>query len=140
MYATLDDMTKRFGTRRLAELISETGDTVDAVAVENAIADAVAEIDSYLLPRHQLPLPTVPARLVSVTCDLALYRLHQGERNMVTEQVQQQRDQALTWLRELAAGKVDLGLDTGGAPVQVSGGARLVSAGRMFSRHRLRGL
>lgn len=139
MYATLDAMTKRFGERRLAELTSEA-DAVDPVAVADAITDAVAEIDTYLRPRHKLPLPTVPARLVSVACDLALYRLCQGERNMVTDQVKEAQDQALTWLRELAAGKVDLGLDTGGAPMQVSNGARLTSAGRVFSRHRLRGL
>lgn len=139
MYATLADMVREVGERRLATLTDEAGETVDPMKVDGAIAAASAEIDTYLRPRHKLPLPTIPARLVSVACDLAHYRLCQGENNLVSDQVQTAQEQALKWLDKLATGKVDLGLDTGGTPVKVSGGARLSSAGRMFSRRKLRG-
>lgn len=140
MYATVADMIRIFGERRLAALTDDAQEVVANVKVEAAIAAASAEIDTYLRPRHKLPLPTTPAQLVAVTCDLAHYRLCQADTNLVSDQVQKAQELALKWLDKLAAGRVDLGLDTGGAPVKVSGGARLSSAGRMFSRHKLRRL
>jgi phage gp36-like protein len=141
MYASLSDLVSRFGEARLIELTTDGGDAIDAALVDQAIADAGAEIDSYLRPRHKLPLPMVPARLVGVCCDLARYRLYQRDSRLLTsEQAKDAHGQAITWLRELAAGKVDLGLDGGGAPVKAAGGARLASADRIFSRRTLRRL
>ncbi|MCR6494794.1 DUF1320 family protein [Thermomonas sp. S9] len=37
--------------------------------------DAQAEIDGYIASRYKLPLPTVPAALARIACDVARYRL-----------------------------------------------------------------
>ncbi len=51
MYATVADMTARFGETQMIRLSrpeDRTADTIDAVKVETAITDACAVIDGYI--------------------------------------------------------------------------------------------
>lgn len=114
-YATLDDLVDRFGAEELIQLTDRTNmppSTIDADAVAKALADAGAEIDSYLAARHELPLASVPQRLVKVASDMARFYLH-GKAG--DESVRAAYEDAVRWLANVAKGIVQLGLDGAGA-------------------------
>ena len=101
-YATLDDLVARFGEQ---ELIDQTdrvsGTNVDAELVARVLDYASATIDPYLAGRYDLPLPSVPALLVGLCCDMARYALYP---DAAPEMVKDRYNNALRLLREIAAG------------------------------------
>ena len=127
-YATLDDLVARFGEQ---ELIDQTdrvsGTNVDAELVARVLDYASATIDPYLAGRYDLPLPSVPALLVGLCCDMARYALYP---DAAPEMVKDRYNNALRLLREIAAGTLQLGLSSPAS----SGLARGVSGPRLFAR------
>jgi phage gp36-like protein len=102
-YANRDELQARFGEAELVQLTDRTkSGQVDDAVLARALADADAEIDSYLAGRYALPLDTVPPVVVAAACDLARFRLY-GIR--APEPVRQRYEDARAWLRDLAAGK-----------------------------------
>lgn len=77
-YATLQDMLDRFGANEMMQL-TDIGkprlNAVDTVVLDRALEDASALIDSYLIGRYALPLPSVPAHLKVLCCGVARYQL-----------------------------------------------------------------
>lgn len=137
-YAARADMESRFKLEELIQLTdrARTGVLNESV-LNQALSDAQAVIDGYLRTAGVLPLANVPPELVRVCCDLARFFLH-GDR--VTPVVQQRRDEAMSWLRDVAAGRASLVLDAAGNVAQpVAGGVQYVSAGRVFSGSNLDG-
>lgn len=101
-YATQSDLEERFGPQELAQLTDRVdGLMPDPAVVARAIADAEAEIDGYLAARYAVPLGTVPAVLVRLTCDIARYRLYDDR---VTEAVRTRYTDAIAFLRAVAKG------------------------------------
>lgn len=138
MYATRDDMISRFGEeeiRLLTDRDGSAGAIVDAV-LDQALADASAEIDGYIGGRYSLPLATVPDVLVRLCCDMARYLLH-DER--APEQLQKRYEACLKFLIRLGTGELSLGVldasDTG--PSQNT--AEIQSAGSVFARDNSKG-
>lgn len=127
-YATLADLTARFGEQ---ELIDQTdrlsGTNVDAAVVARALEDASATIDGYLTGRYALPLPSTPPLLVGLCCDLARYALYP---DAAPPRVKDSYQNALRVLREIARGTIQMGPPT---PVS-SGLVQGVSAPRLFAR------
>lgn len=75
-YATQQDLIDRFSQAELAQLTDPAaGATIDPAPVARALADADAEVDSYLGARYSLPLASLPTVLVRVAADIARYRL-----------------------------------------------------------------
>ncbi|PIW30927.1 MAG: DUF1320 domain-containing protein [Rhodospirillales bacterium CG15_BIG_FIL_POST_REV_8_21_14_020_66_15] len=110
-YATKQDLIDRFGEDELIQLTDRGGAGVIADAVLNmAMADADATIDSYLAKRYDLPLAEVPPALVPKAAALVRYLLHDES---PTETVVKNHELALAWLRDVAAGRVEL--DVGGS-------------------------
>lgn len=108
-YCTQADLVLRFGTDELVQLTDKDGElgAVDTGVLEQAIADADAEIDGYLADGgYTLPLSTVPARIKRHSCAIARYYLYDNRRPDV---VQQGYDRALNWLEGVASGKIKLG-------------------------------
>ena len=58
MYATEEDMIKRFGNEveNLKAMLPEGG-------IAEALQDATEEIDSYVAVKYSLPLPSIPSTL-----------------------------------------------------------------------------
>ncbi len=126
-YATLSDMTTRFGEIELAQLTDRTeGLVIQQNVLERALVDATAEVDGYLATRYRLPLTVVPQLLVRLVCDIARYRLY-DERT--TEAVRQRYEDSVRMLKSLSSGAVLLaGAElTGANAPQASGDARVVS-------------
>jgi phage gp36-like protein len=101
-----------------------------------AIDDAQTEIDAYLSSRYTVPLPTPPAVLMRFTSDIARYGLYEDN---AKDEVRQRYEDAIAFLKAIAAGKASLGPGEGDAPLPTGGGVEMVTAGKVFGR-RERGL
>ena len=111
MYAQPQDIIDRFGAREVRQVLESDPDPQNARLLA-ACTDAAALADTYLARAHPLPLPSVPVALVSVTADIARYRLHDdqikegGDTGKTT--IRLRYEDALQWLADVAAGKVQL--------------------------------
>lgn len=132
MYATRADMVRRFGEEQMILLTDHDADlgVIDSAVLDQALADASADIDGYLGGRYGLPLPTVPSILVRICCDIARYHLYDDS---APETVTERHKGAVRYLEKLAAGTISLGLpDT--TAVTSSATAEIHSAGSVFAR------
>lgn len=126
-YAGVIDLLERFGESEVIQLTDRaaplTGDVVEDVA-EKALADASAEIDSYIGVVYTLPLPSVPDVLLRVCCDIVRYRLYDDK---ATDEVSRRYKEAVRWLEQIAQGKVSLGFsDTPPTGVAFTAPARIM--------------
>lgn len=150
VYAAPSDMIARYPNRDLVQLTNEdpTQTTVNQTVLQQALADASAEIDGYLEGRFALPLTDPPAVLNRLACDVAMYRLQALRPLHDLAEARRRYDDALTLLMRVADGTLTLGLaldnqepgEAAGAVVTEAGGD---SAGtlprRVFSRGNLKG-
>lgn len=100
-YTTRALMEDRYG----ADEISQRESMLPAGSVDRALADADAEIDSYLTGRYALPLSPVPANIGRVAASIARYRLL-GD--AVTEVARKHYEDARAWLKDIAAGRAQI--------------------------------
>lgn len=125
-------LEERYGLDELIQRTDKfapyTGAVVDAV-LDRAIADAEGEIDGYVGARYALPLPApVPPVLVSIACDITRYRLYD---DAVTPVVRQRYEDAIARLKDIAAGRLTLGIDPASTtPAAI--GVRVSSRDRVF--------
>ncbi len=131
LYCTAQDLTTRFNEAELIQLTDRNNvGSIDYTVLDQAIADATAEINGYLTA--YLPLATVPANLVRIGCDLARYYLYD---DAVTEQVQARYDQAIKYLVKVAEGKISLGPDvTGTVAVSTNDSVEFIAVTPIFGR------
>ncbi len=127
-YVTQQQLVDRFGDEELIQLTdrANTG-AIDTVVLNQAIADAGAEIDGYIGGRYQLPLTTVPPILALYAGDIVRYRLYD---DAARDEVRKRYEDAIRFLRLVGEGKLRLGADEP-AP---AGGAQMQSDGRVFGR------
>lgn len=134
-YATQQDLETRFGPDELVERTDRAGgQTIDAAVVQRALEDASGEIDSYLGGRYAVPVDPVLPVLTALCCDIARYRLWQP---VASEGVRQAYQDAVRFLRDVAAGAAVL---AGALPpaAPVSGGpVRIEAPERELSRNAL---
>lgn len=140
MYCTADDMTQRFSEEELIQLTDKDGSAEGVVVavLEQAISDASATINGYIGGRCELPLTSVPAILVRMACDIARYFLYDdqlGDEHQVTKRY----EDAIKFLEQVSAGKVDLGISAKGERPNTTATAMMTSAGSVFSRKNSRG-
>ncbi len=100
-YATRSELEDRYG----ADEIQQRESMLPVGAVDRALADADAEVDSYLTGRYSLPLSPVPGNIARLAAAIARYRLL-GD--AVTEIARKDYEDARAWLREVAAGRVQI--------------------------------
>lgn len=135
---TLAGLRTRYTELKLQQLASDrVSGALDMAKINLAIADAVAEVSTYLEGRVAMPLSAVPEIITRLAADIAWYRLH-GE--TVPEAVQKRYDAARDMLKSFASGKVTLGLDIqGNKPAPAAQGAQMVSGGRVWDRQDSKG-
>lgn len=125
-YATRTQLEERYGADELAQRES----LLTPGAVERALADADAEIDSYLASRYAVPVAPVPAILTRLCCAIGRYHLL-GD--AATEVARKAYEDARAFLREVQAGRAQLeGVGTLGS--SGSGCVQQASSDRLFSR------
>jgi phage gp36-like protein len=126
-YANRQAMIDRFSAAELRQLTDKGEIRADAIVdsvLDQALADASAEIDGYLAGRYVLPLDPVPANLALICCDIARYRLQHVEPGEV---VVKRYEAALKFLRLVAIGDIALG----------GSGVRFTSGQKAFARDNL---
>lgn len=100
-YATRTDLEQRYGP----DWIAQRETMLSAGAVDEALADADAEINSYVAGRYAVPLSPVPANIPRLACAIARYHLlgsaaDERERDAYTD--------ARSFLRDVQAGRAVL--------------------------------
>lgn len=99
-YATRTELEDRYGIEEL-----EQRESMSFGVVARALADADVEIDSYCTGRYSLPLSPVPGNVARIAATIARYRLL-GD--AATELARKEYEDARSWLRDVAAGRVQI--------------------------------
>jgi phage gp36-like protein len=139
-YATQQDLIDRFGEVELIELTDREEPLTEAIVtsvIDRALADADAEIDSFIGKRYTLPLASTPPRLVKVASDIARYNLYTDTPN---DQVANNYKAAVAWLRDLAKGNSELDIDGEEPAADTSASPTFSAPDRVFTRDTLKGL
>lgn len=106
-YCTQTDLIDRFGETEITQLSDRAGlGDLDSTVIDQAIADADAEINGYLSGRYAVPLASVPPVLVRIACDITRYWLFGQD---VTVLVKDRYDQAISYLVKVANGTITFG-------------------------------
>lgn len=137
MYCTKQDLIDRFGENELVQLTDHDNlGFINDDVLNQAIADASAEMDGYLASRYSLPLATVPQTLKPLCCNIARYKLYDEQ---ASEQVTKNNDAAIKFLFSVSKGEISLGVDSLGAKAQSTDFAEVQSAGSVFGRDKSSG-
>lgn len=114
-YCTVSQVLAAMDPVSMAQLTDDIGALdITTERIDEAIAAASAEIDSYLAMVTTLPLTTTPVLLVRISVQIALYHLFLRRNQGAYREVEYQN--CRSWLRDIAAGKVTLGLPATAAP------------------------
>lgn len=109
MYSLLEDLQKRLSTETLLKLADADGDgQPDAEIIEAAIADADAEIDTYLSNRYVVPFTEPPAIIRMLSTILSINNLFARLPGLLSEEHQQRAQEVRQLLQFLAEAELDL--------------------------------
>ncbi|MCG8993219.1 DUF1320 family protein [Laribacter hongkongensis] len=134
MYASRDDMVKRFGEKEVVALTDRNyAGQIDDAVLQAALESASVEIDGYLGGRYPLPLAQPPKILACYACDIARYRLC-GSNTQLTEDIRDRYRDAVKFLELAASGRVTLGGMPGGGPAPVDNTVQFATGTRVFAR------
>lgn len=141
IYATKQDLEDRDGSMLYNFALDRSTDTLNDVWIDEALATADDEINGYLSRRFVLPLPTVPDLLKRNAIVIAFYWLADRD-NQATDLLRERYDRAIAKIKEIAAGKIDLGLPTPDMPPEGTvGKVELVQENeRLFTRNSMKGV
>lgn len=109
--------------------------------IDEALTTADTEINGRLARRFTLPLPTVPDMLKRIGVVIAFYWLADRD-NQATNLLEERYKKAISDLKEIASGAMDLGLPTTEVvPEGSQGKVELVQENeRLFTRNSLKGV
>jgi phage gp36-like protein len=138
-YCALEDILDQLDEAELTLYTDDayTGD-MDTEVVDAKIEEAGAVIDAYLAVRYNVPVDPVPAMLKSLSVDIAVFKLA-ARRNRESDSVRRRYEDAIKFLKDVAAGKAVIG----GIDPPAGGGsrdyARITAEPRIFTRPKLKG-
>ncbi len=133
-YCTEDDLFNMIPEEDLTDLTVESGDVPDSTVVADAISKADAEIDSYLGVKYVVPVAPTPDQVKALSVDLAIYHLY--SRHSIVPPVRQQKyEDAVAFLKQVAAGAAVITGPNGEAPTVAKDVTDVTSACRRFSRN-----
>lgn len=140
VYATKQDLIDRDEAMLWNFAIDRSTGELNDTYIDQALEQADDEINSFMT-RYVLPLATVPSMLNKLAITIAFYWLADRDQQ-ATNLLEERYKMALTTLREIGAGKRDLGLPTVDKPEETSiGKVELVQDNeRLFTRNSLKGV
>lgn len=139
-YATTKDAIDLYGA--LYALSAVTRDaSANKNSLDKALEDASSEIDSYLAVLYTVPVSPVTGIMQRFCIDIAIY-VASSNAGSVTEEKRKRYEDAIAWLRMVAAGKIEIPSTT---PPEPSAGANnampeITGPCRIFSRAKMDGL
>jgi phage gp36-like protein len=110
-YATPADFLGTYGTKESVQLSNRgnaSATTVDNAILQRFLDAASGIIDSYLSGRYSLPLTPVQAEPLKMHC-LRLARC-EADNISTREKCQADCDRTYEWLRDVATGKIEMGM------------------------------
>ena len=132
-YCTQQDMIDRVGDEELIQITNPedpSATTINATRLDKAINDGAVFIDGFLRSRYQLPLSVIPEVLERLNCVITRYYLYKHP----TDQVMKDYDDAVSHLRLVSKGDVDLGLSASGDTPPTSDSAEVQTQPTVFGR------
>ena len=123
-YSTLTDIKKLIPETAIIQLTDdENAGTVNQARVDEAIAQADAEIDSYCGGRYAVPFTTVPDIAKKISVDIAIYNLYSRKVEVIPETRAERYKNAIRQLEAIATGKITIG--ESGEDVPEAGGVQI---------------
>lgn len=98
MYATRDDMVKRYSLNEISQLERYL---MGGESVEAAIADAGSIIDGWIGAKYSIPLEYPPDNIRIFVCDIARYLLWKSK---ASEEVRRRYEDAMSYLKGVSKG------------------------------------
>ncbi|MCW5711268.1 DUF1320 domain-containing protein [Shinella sp.] len=136
-YATLADLIARAGEQEIIEVADRDRDgTADPDVIAEALVHADNLVNGYVRAQYTLPFAVVPDLVRTWAIAIARHRLHhQGPPDYVIDDYKD----AIACLKDVAAGKITLPIDTGEVPATASGTVILADPGTSTAHDILRG-
>lgn len=132
MYAVKQDIVDRYGEDMLYSMTDRDSDQImDPAAIDRALTDASAEIDSYVSRKYRVPLVPVPDVVKEKCVDIAVYRLADRP-GAYTEERRKRYEDAIAWLKDVSDGKAALGNELAEAQTSGFGAVRHGQANSQF--------
>lgn len=138
-YASLDQLTERFGEKMLIQLTDRAtpaAGAIDADVVARSLADTAAQIDGYLARRYRLPLAETPTSVTDLALTIAIYKLH---RRNPDDKIKKDYDDALKALRDIAAGIIMLAVEGVEPPASSTSDVRVSDRDRVMTTDSMKG-
>lgn len=133
-HASVNDMIAVFGELEVIQVTDRLHQgLVNLDIANNALLQGSILMDTYLA--RYTPLAAPVAALVRPCCDIARYYLC-GASTQMTMEIENRYDKAIAWLKLVASGTVNLGINSEGAEIEPdSDSVMFTNAGnRVFSR------
>jgi phage gp36-like protein len=132
-YCTQQDLITRYGQDELIQLTDKQNlGQLDTDVINSAIADADSIINGYLGSRFSLPITPIPRSLVRIGCELSRYYLYE---NLAPDEVNDRYKQAIQMLKDIAAGKMSIGISAEGTKPTSENTAQFETGGHVFGRN-----
>ncbi|GAB62650.1 MAG: DUF1320 domain-containing protein [Candidatus Jettenia sp.] len=109
-YSTLNDIKKLISEASVTQLTDdENTGAVNQTRVDEAIAQADAEIDTYCGQVFTVPFTTVPDIVKKASVDIAIYNLYSRRVEQMPETRRDRYKDAIALLTKIAEGKISIG-------------------------------
>lgn len=140
-YSTLADIKKAVPEEVLVQLTDDEGfGDVDQGRVDEAIASADEEINSYCGERYSVPFTTVPGIVKKISVDIAVYNLYSRKVEEAPDIRKERYKSAIRQLEGIAKGTISLGVDPApSAPSEGGPETNKTDDDRIFTRDKLKG-
>ncbi|MGL5007370.1 MAG: gp436 family protein [Plesiomonas sp.] len=140
-YATKQDLLDRDEGMLWNLAVDRSTNELNETWIDEALRTADDEINGRLGRRYVLPLPQVPDMLKRIAIVISLYWLADRDQQ-ATNLMDERYKRAIEQLKDIASGKLELGLPTPEKPLEGPvGKAELVQQNeRLFTRKSLRGV
>ena len=141
-YATIDDIKALLPETDLVQLTDDEGaGTVHPGRVDEAIAQADADIDSYLSAKYTVPLSPASAVVKKLSVDIAVYNLYSRRLEKIPETRSERYKNAVRMLEGIAKGTIAIGAATAPTAAGDAGGpeATKPATDRIFTKTTLEG-
>ena len=136
-YSTKSDILDQLDEDSLIQLTDDEGTgAVDDDKVDKAISGADAKIDSYCQSRYAIPLSPVPATILDISVDIAIYKLYSRRADTIPEIRRDNYKDAIRFLEKVAEGKIDLGVQP---PPEAPGEGDCTGGGLVGAREKVFG-
>lgn len=139
-YSTLDDMKKLLPEDAIIRLTDDEGaGSINQGRVDEAIAQADAEIDARIGGRYGVPLSETPAVIKKLSADIAVYNLYSRTLQSVPEVRAERYRNAVRMLEGISRGLVSLGVEPAPGAAESAAESKRAEGENVFSRETLEG-